>query len=103
MKIIGAGHIKDLCAGAAFLATGGGGDPYVSQLLAEQLLEKYGAATLISPEDLADDAFVVSIGMVGAPTVTLEQLPTEEEAIGALNKYEEITGKKIDAVIPFEV
>lgn len=103
MNRIGAEHIKDLCAGAAFLATGGGGDPYVSQLLAEQLLEKYGAATLISPEDLDDDAFVVSIGMVGAPTVTLEQLPTEEEAIGALNKYEEITGKKIDAVIPFEV
>ena len=103
MRSIGSQHIKDLCAGAAFLATGGGGDPYVSQLLAERLLEKYGPARLISPQDLPDDAFVVSIGMVGAPTVTLEQLPTEEEAIGALSKYEEITGKKIDAVIPFEV
>ena len=30
MQTIGAEHIKDLCAGAAFLATGGGGDPYLS-------------------------------------------------------------------------
>ena len=35
MKEICAEDIKDLCAGAAFLATGGGGDPYVSQLIAE--------------------------------------------------------------------
>ena len=103
MKIISAKHIKDLCAGAAFLATGGGGDPYVSQLLAERLLDKYGPARLMSPVEVPDDFFVVSVGMVGAPTVTLEQLPTEDEAIGALNKYEEITGRKVDAVIPFEV
>lgn len=103
MKKIGAEHIKDLCAGAAFLATGGGGDPYVSQLQAERLLEKHGPATLLLPKDVPDDFFVVSVGMVGAPTVTLEQLPTEDEAIGALEKYEEITGKKIDAIVPFEV
>lgn len=103
MKSIAAEHIKDLCAGAAFLATGGGGDPYVSQLLAERLLGKYGPAQLLSPYDVPDDAFIVSVGMVGAPTVTLEQLPTEGEAIAALNKYEEITGRKVDAVIPFEV
>ena len=103
MKTIGAEHIKDLCTGAAFLATGGGGDPYVSQLLAERILHHVGPAQLISPGDLRDDAFVVSIGMVGAPTVTLEQLPTVDEAIGALNRYEAVTGKHIDAVIPFEV
>ena len=103
MKTIRAEHIKDLCTGAAFLATGGGGDPYVSQLLAERILHQVGPARLISPGDLPDDAFVVSIGMVGAPTVTLEQLPTANEAIGALNCYETITGKHIDAVIPFEV
>ena len=50
-----------------------------------------GPAELISPGDLRDDAFVVSIGMVGAPTVTLEQLPTVDEAIGALNRYESVT------------
>ena len=62
------------CTGAAFPQPAGG-DPYVSQLLAERILHHVGPAQLISPGDLRDDAFVVSIGMVGAPTVTLEQLP----------------------------
>ena len=103
MKQVGAEHIQDLCTGAAFLATGGGGDPYVSGLLAERMLKKHGPATLLSPDQIPDEFFVVSIGMVGAPTVTLEQLPTEDEAINALNRYEELTGQQVDAVVPFEV
>ncbi|MFK7865513.1 MAG: DUF917 domain-containing protein [Pseudohongiellaceae bacterium] len=103
MKEIGAEHIKDLCAGAAFLATGGGGDPYVSQLIAQRLLEKYGPATLLPVAEVPDHFNIISIGMVGAPTVTLEQLPTEQEAVQAFDAYQALTGKKIDAVIPFEV
>jgi len=103
MKQISAKDIKDLCCGAAFLATGGGGDPYVSQLAAERLLEKYGPADLMAPDEIPDDFNVVSIGMVGAPTVTLEQLPTEDEAVKAFDAYEQQTGRKVDAVIPFEV
>ena len=45
---------QNLCTGAAFLATGGGGDPYVSQLLAERILHQVGPAELISPGDLRD-------------------------------------------------
>ena len=32
--------IADLCKGSVFLATGGGGDPYVSQILVEENLGK---------------------------------------------------------------
>ncbi len=103
MKQIAAEDIKDLCTGAAFLATGGGGDPYVSQLLAERLLSRHGPAQLLPVAEVSADLNVVSIGMVGAPTVTLEQLPTEDEALQALNLYEEHTGRPVDAVIPFEV
>lgn len=103
MKVIAASDIKDLCSGAAFLATGGGGDPYVSQLIAERLLTVHGPATLLPVAEVPDDFHIISIGMVGAPTVTLEQLPTEEEAVQAFDAYQALTGKKIDAVIPFEV
>lgn len=103
MKRIGAEDIEDLCVGAAFLATGGGGDPYVSRLLAERLLARHGPARLLAPADVSDDMHVVSVGMVGAPTVTLEQLPVENEALDALNRYEEVAGRRADAVIPFEV
>lgn len=103
MNNISADDIKDLCAGAAFLATGGGGDPYVSQLLAERQLNEYGPAQLMKVADIPDDFNVLAIGMVGAPTVTLEQLPTTDESVQAFDAYQQYTGKKIDAVIPFEV
>lgn len=103
MSKISAEQIEDLCAGAAFLATGGGGDPYVSQLLAVRLLDEHGPATLMSVNDIPDDFTVLAIGMVGAPTVTLEQLPTLDESVKAFDAYQEYTGKQIDAVIPFEV
>lgn len=102
-KEITADDIRPLCAGAAFLATGGGGDPYVAQLVSERLLREFGPAQLIAPKDLDDDAFIVSVGSVGAPTVTLEQLPSADRGAHILEQYEKLVGRKIDAVIPFEV
>lgn len=95
--------IADLCAGSVFLATGGGGDPYVSQILVEQALRKYGAVDLVPLPDLPDDAFVVAIGEVGAPTVSLEQLPIGTECLDAVDRFEEWVGRKISHVVSFEV
>ena len=61
--------IADLCAGSVFLATGGGGDPYVSQILVQQSLKKYGAVSLVPLGDVPDDAYVVAIGEVVYPVV----------------------------------
>ena len=77
-------QIADLCRGSVFLATGGGGDPYVCQLLAEQALKTFGAVELTPLEQVPDDAVVVSLGEVGAPTVSLEQLPVGDEVIRVL-------------------
>ena len=62
--------IADLCAGSVFLATGGGGDPYISQILVQQSLQKFGAVDLLPLSEVPDDAYVVAIGEVGAPTVS---------------------------------
>ena len=72
--------IADLCAGSVFLATGGGGDPYISQILVQEALRKYGPVDLMPLSELPDDAFVVTIGEVGAPSVSLEQLPSAPSA-----------------------
>ncbi len=100
---IRAEDLDDLSLGAVFLATGGGGDPHVPQLLTEQALKKYGPAQLIDVHDLADDAHVVSIGGVGAPTVSLEMLPSLGEASRTLEAYEDHVGRKVDAVVSFEI
>ena len=43
MPYIDAQMVEDIAIGAAFLGTGGGGDPYVGKLMALQAIEKYGA------------------------------------------------------------
>lgn len=95
--------LQDLSAGAVFLATGGGGDPYVAQLIAEQALDQFGPVELISAETLADDAYVVAIGGVGAPTVSLELLPSINEARQTLEAFEAHVGRKVDAIVSFEI
>ncbi len=100
---LGSELLEDLSAGAVFLATGGGGDPYVAKLIAEQALNRYGPVDLINPEELADDAYVVAIGGVGAPTVSLELLPSIDEAQRTLRAFEAYSGRKVDAIVSFEI
>ncbi|PNU06927.1 DUF917 domain-containing protein [Novosphingobium guangzhouense] len=95
--------IGDLALGAAFLGSGGGGDPYYATLLAEAELERRGPFEVIGLDALADDALVVPCGWIGAPTVSVEKLPNGREAIDGLRRLEEIMGRRIDAVIPIEI
>lgn len=103
MKQIGTEHLDDLALGAVFLATGGGGDPHLSQLIAEQVLAERGPVDVTLPGDLDDDAFVVPVGSVGAPTVSLELLPSVDEAANTVRAFEELVGRKADAIASFEI
>jgi DUF917 family protein len=96
-------HLDDLALGSVFLATGGGGDPYVPRLIAEQAIKQFGAVEVIDPSELSDDAYVVAIGSVGAPTVSLELLPSVEDAARTLEAFEKHVGVKVDAVASFEI
>ena len=95
--------LDDLALGAVFLATGGGGDPHVAKLIAEQALAEYGPVELLPPAQLADDAFVVALGGVGAPTVSLELLPSVNDARDTLAAFEDRVGRRVDAVVSFEI
>jgi len=100
---IGVEDLDDLTLGAVFLATGGGGDPYLPLMIAKQALTQYGPVALVAPETMADESLVVPVGGVGAPTVSLELLPSISEAADALSAFEAHTGRSIDAVASFEV
>jgi DUF917 family protein len=90
-------RVEDLAAlarGAAVLGTGGGGDPYVGRLLAEQALREYGPVRLVSPAELPDDACVVPVAMMGAPTVMVEKTPSVEligRTVTALTEHLRVT------------
>ena len=100
---LGSDSLADLSAGAVFLATGGGGDPHVAYLIACQALDTFGPVELLDPDDLDDDAFVVALGGVGAPTVSLELLPSLNDAPNTLAAFEAEVGRTVDAIVSFEI
>ena len=55
------------------LGAGGGGDPYVGKLVAIGAVQECGPVTLLEPEEVPDDALIVPIAMMGAPTVLAEK------------------------------
>ena len=57
--VIGVEDLEDLALGAAFLGTGGGGDPYIGRLMARHAIEEYGMPEIIEVDDLDDDATVL--------------------------------------------
>lgn len=102
MSWIHAEDLPDIAFGAAVLGTGGGGDPHIGQLMAAASIRKSGPVELIRLEDLSDDDLVVPVGMMGAPTVMLEKLPSGQEALLALRTLEVHLGRKVRAILSVE-
>ncbi|MFK8029847.1 MAG: DUF917 domain-containing protein [Gammaproteobacteria bacterium] len=103
MKIDNVEMIKDLARGAVLLGTGGGGDPYIGQLLLQQEVSEGRFVNVIKADELDDDALVVSIAGIGAPTVLVEHLQAKDVCRSLLEKMEKHLGRKVDAIIPAEV
>jgi len=102
IKSINRSDMTDIALGGAFLGTGGGGDPYIGRLMAEQAIDNYGPVQVMDVEALSDDALVIPVCMMGAPTVMLEKLPRGDEAINALRSLEAVLGRKADALFCIE-
>lgn len=79
MKQLTVADLDDVARGAAILGTGGGGDPYVGRLLATAAIREHGPVALVELADLAEDAVVLPVAMMGAPTVMVEKLPSAEQ------------------------
>jgi len=95
--------LKDFATGAAFLGAGGGGDPYVGRLLAKHAMEQYGTPEIIDAEDLSEDDLVLSIAMIGAPTVLAEKIISGEEVDRAIALMTEALGSPPKALMPIEI
>ena len=94
--------LPDFLRGTAFLGTGGGGDPYVGGLILRQKLEEGADITIMDPMDLDDDAFVVSVASMGAPTVMVEKIPSARSMVNCLRSMEREKGRTADALIAAE-
>ncbi|WP_298862794.1 DUF917 domain-containing protein [uncultured Microbacterium sp.] len=96
-----AADLPDLARGATLLGTGGGGDPYIGKMLVERVLGE-GSITILDPDELADDLFVIPTAQMGAPTVMVEKIPAGTEPTLALRTLEKHLGRTADATMPIE-
>lgn len=94
--------VEDIAVGAAILGAGGGGDPNHGKLIAILAIQKYGAVELLTTDEVPDDALVIPLASMGAPTVDLEKLPKGDEALHACKVLEKHLGKKAYATMPIE-
>jgi uncharacterized protein len=95
--------VQDMCRGAVVLGAGGGGDPYLGELYLRNQLAEGRGPTIVKAEELPDDAYVVSIAGVGAPTVIIEHLISTNTILRLLEAAETFYGRKVDALISAEI
>jgi DUF917 family protein len=95
--------IESLALGAAVLGTGGGGDPYIGKLIAQEAIAEHGPVPLIPVDALAPDDLVVIVNMSGAPTVLVEKVPSGAELDVVFGRVADFAGKRPAATLSVEI
>ncbi|MEH6810851.1 MAG: DUF917 domain-containing protein [Hyphomonas oceanitis] len=101
--ILSEDDLHDFARGAAFLGTGGGGDPYIGRLMAQNAIREFGHPKIIDVNSLDDDATVAFVAMLGAPTVLNEKAASGADIDLAVMRLSERLGRPIDALMPAEI
>jgi DUF917 family protein len=103
MRLLAEQALHDVAVGAAILGTGGGGNPYIGRLLAEQAIRRYGPVEVVGVDEVPDDALAAFSAMMGAPTVMIEKIPRGDELERAFHALQERLGRPLSHVVPAEV
>src|SRR5690606_19248198 len=101
--IVTTDHLDALEIGAGILGTGGGGNPYLGKLIARRFVEEGARIEIVDPDEVPDDAVVVSVGGMGSPTVSIERLRRADESVRALRALERHTGTRVTHLVPSEI
>lgn len=102
MRKIGIAEVEDIALGASLLGAGGGGDPYYGKLMAIGAIKECGEVELVSPDEVPDDAVVMPIAMMGAPTVLCEKGTGGGEYKVIYDIVSQYLGASVYAVMPME-
>jgi DUF917 family protein len=89
MQLLKSDELQALALGCSLLGSGGGGNPAYDLLIVEHALQQYGCVSLISMDELSDDALVIPLAFMGAPLIATEKLPSGREfqtIIGSLQR-----------------
>lgn len=101
MRKIGIPEIEDIATGAALLGAGGGSD-LCRQAGGHRRRTGVRPCHAAGPEEVPDDALVVPIAMMGAPTVLAEKAIGGNEYKKLFDMVSKFFGREIYAFMPIE-
>lgn len=94
--------------GMSTYGTGGGGNPETGRALLNAGLDNGRVFNMVDPMDVPDDAVICSGGIMGSVRRLSDEEITDPESsakilVKSIRTMEQIQGKKVDYLIPFEV
>lgn len=103
--------VAPLLEGLTILGTGGGGSPEWGRAILENDFTRGRELVLLDPDDVPDEALVVSGGIMGSvkswehwdPKALVERWEERFELMEACRLMERHLERKVDFVVPFEV
>lgn len=95
--------IERISIGAGILGTGGGGNPFRGKIRTQAQLEQGRTITIVDLDELPDDALVVPMGGMGAPTIGLEKIGRGDEGKYGVEVMRDYLGVEIAATVPIEI
>src|ERR687891_1123731 len=98
-----AANLTALARGTAVLGAGGGGDSRLGLLAALQACEDYAPVELVDLDELPGDGLVLSCGLMGAPTVTIEKIANGSEGERLREYVEKHFGGRVVALMSGEI
>lgn len=88
MKLLDHDALEEIALGATVLGTGGGGDPTLGKLMAQQAVARHGPVQLLPLDEVPNDGWIIPTAMMGAPTVLAEKIPSGTEVLDAFRMLE---------------
>jgi DUF917 family protein len=102
LRKIGIKEVEDIALGASLLGAGGGGDPYIGKLMAIGAIKDCGEVEMIDIDEVPDDAFIVPIAMMGAPSILAEKAMGGNEYKTLHDTVSRFYNREIYAIMPIE-
>jgi DUF917 family protein len=105
MREITLDDVLPIAIGAGILGTGGGGNTYVGRTwLAKEMRDRNNQpVTMLDADEVADEGMTCCVGMMGAPTISLERLDRGDEQPVAVRALERHIRKPMAALVCSEI
>ncbi|MDV6270648.1 DUF917 domain-containing protein [Rhodococcus globerulus] len=102
MRYVTVDDVDHLALGASFLASGGGGDPFLPLQMLRCALEKHGPVQLVDADAMNPEAALLPVAIGGSPSAVVEAFPGSPEIALLREIVEKHLGRVCEAVLPIQ-